>query len=347
MYNVLSGSGWFCCLHEGPDVTQPIFLISLPRAGSTLLQKMLSVSPSIASAAEPWIMLPVAMMRDQDAMKAIYSSHTAAKAIDDFIDAIPDGEICFDKAMSGFARGIYSAAADGAPFFLDKTPRYYLIVDDLMRLFPEAKFIFLVRNPLAVLASIGNTFYKGRLCWFDYWVDWLLGHENMARAIQTANSMDNSTVVRYEELVSEPTQQLSRLSEWLGVPFSEDMLTKYRDISWSGKMGDPIGVSSYRSVSKRSTTEWQSFYASRFRKNVGSKMLDKIPSDSLSIMGYPVEKLKNDLYALPNSSGLDLPARANYVANQICTIVDYRSWKLRRKGKKNGKRYSCGRLLGG
>ena len=39
-----------------------IFLISLPRSGSTLLQKMLTVSPEIYSVAEPWLMLPLAFM---------------------------------------------------------------------------------------------------------------------------------------------------------------------------------------------------------------------------------------------------------------------------------------------
>ena len=58
---------------------------------------------------------------------------------------------------------LYSQAAeDGASYFLDKTPPYAHFLPELARTFPEAKFIALWRNPLAVVASIVETFCGGR-----------------------------------------------------------------------------------------------------------------------------------------------------------------------------------------
>ena len=37
----------------------PVFLLSLPRSGSTLLQRLLAVSPEVATAPEPWFLLPL------------------------------------------------------------------------------------------------------------------------------------------------------------------------------------------------------------------------------------------------------------------------------------------------
>lgn len=305
---------------------------------------MLSVSPCVASAAEPWIQLPLLMMRDPHAARSIYGSHVAASAIDEFIESLPDGEKCFDRAVGVFGRQLYSAAADDAPFFLDKTPRYYLILEDLMRIFPDGKFILLVRNPLAVLASIGKTFYKGRFCWFDFWVDWQLGHEKMANAVQTIQGQDNVMVVRYEELVREPEQQISRLASWLGIPFSEDMVSKYREVQWSGKMGDPIGISTYQSVSTESTHGWQAFFASAFRKSIAFKMLAKIGSVRLSILGYPIDELRADLMGISNNARFDVRGRAEYLANTVCALIDYRCLKLRWIGKRQSRPYTCGRL---
>ena len=47
-------------------------------------------------------------------------------------------------------------------YFLDKTPPYAHFLPELLRIFPEAKFVALWRNPLAVVASIVETFCGGR-----------------------------------------------------------------------------------------------------------------------------------------------------------------------------------------
>ena len=41
---------------------KPIFIVSFPRSGSTLLQRILSTSSDIATAPEPWVALPIAYM---------------------------------------------------------------------------------------------------------------------------------------------------------------------------------------------------------------------------------------------------------------------------------------------
>jgi hypothetical protein len=39
-----------------------VFLISLPRAGSTLLQRLLMGHPLVASCGEPWLALPPSLL---------------------------------------------------------------------------------------------------------------------------------------------------------------------------------------------------------------------------------------------------------------------------------------------
>ena len=64
------------------------------------------------------------------------------------------GEDFIDKRIAEFSMSIYSAyACNSERYFLDKTPRYYHILNDLIRIFPNAKFIILTRNPISIFAS--------------------------------------------------------------------------------------------------------------------------------------------------------------------------------------------------
>ena len=55
----------------------------------------------------------------------------------------------------------YNQLDKGQLYFLDKTPRYYHIIQELKDLFPESKFVILVRNPVSVFSSIMDYNFKG------------------------------------------------------------------------------------------------------------------------------------------------------------------------------------------
>jgi hypothetical protein len=80
------------------------------------------------------------------------------RALQDFFQELPAGEEDYLREVRSLALRLYEdAAGPDARYFLDKSPPYHLVVEDLARLFPEAKLIFLWRNPLAVVASIVET----------------------------------------------------------------------------------------------------------------------------------------------------------------------------------------------
>ncbi len=79
---------------------------------------------------------------------------TSAAAIEDFSQNLPSGSESYFGAVREFALDLYAqAAAAGETYFLDKTPPYAHFLPELARIFPEAKFVVLWRNPLAVVAS--------------------------------------------------------------------------------------------------------------------------------------------------------------------------------------------------
>ena len=61
----------------------PIFLYSLPRSGSTLLQRMLADNPVIATASEPWFLLPIVYSTKSSGVYAEYSHFCVPIALED------------------------------------------------------------------------------------------------------------------------------------------------------------------------------------------------------------------------------------------------------------------------
>ena len=115
----------------------PIFLLSLPRSGSTLVQRVLAAHPQVATAAEPWVLLPHLYATRERGIAAEYTQPIAARAIAEFLRSLPNGERDYREALHDFVIDLYTrASSEGATYFLDKTPRYHYIVDDLLETFP-------------------------------------------------------------------------------------------------------------------------------------------------------------------------------------------------------------------
>ena len=140
-----------------------IFLISQPRSGSTLTQKIMGSHSAIYTRSEPWIMLNPLYTLKKDGVFTEYNKSLEYKANQDFIENLPHGgRDNYIQHLHKMYLSLYSEylKKEKKSVFLDKTPRYYLIINELIEVFPEAKYILLIRNPLAVLGSIINSWTK-------------------------------------------------------------------------------------------------------------------------------------------------------------------------------------------
>ena len=150
------------------ETTQPapIFLLSLPRSGSTLLQRMLATHPAIATGPEPTFLLPLLHIDATDGVAAIYDQRYTSQAVEDFMASTPRGSQTFDEMVRAAATTVYVRASPrGTRYFLDKTPKYHIIVEDILRIFPDSPAIVLWRNPLSVIASLMSTWGGGDGRW--------------------------------------------------------------------------------------------------------------------------------------------------------------------------------------
>jgi hypothetical protein len=136
----------------------------------------------------------------------------------------------------------YLTTRSGKTRWLDKSPSYIMIVDDLLTRFPGAKVIMLVRDPRDILASkLRRSKKKG-----NYDPVWdTLSWRAAVRAGDSArmNYPEQVIRVRYEDMVVEPEREFRRICHFLDLPYEKGMLqVSWTNTSIEGLKGSGIGT---------------------------------------------------------------------------------------------------------
>ena len=295
-----------------------IFLISLPRSGSTLLQKMLSAGPEIHSVAEPWLMLPLAFMLKKEEMFTPYSHKIASNALEDLINELPNGKKDFYEEINKFAISLYKKMIpDGTnKYFLDKTPRYYLIIPFLAEVFPDAKFIFLFRNPLEVLSSILTTWKRDRFILYKQYVDLYCGPHALSNGYKLLG--DRAISVNYAELVKSPEVQMQKICSYLEIPFDQSTINNYKSVDFSGSCGDTTGIHQFESVSTSSLEKWKTILNTHYRKWFSKRYVRYLGNETLMNFGTSVNELTHEINSITQlRSGSFQDAYYHFLSNAM------------------------------
>ncbi len=98
------------------------------------------------------------------------------------------------------------------PVLVEKSPGNMIKARFLQTVFPESRFVFIVRHPVAVTLAtrrFSEVFYARLVR------HWVRAHHLM---LQDAEHIKHLRIVRYEDLVSNPERLLPELTELLGLP---------------------------------------------------------------------------------------------------------------------------------
>ena len=221
---------------------RPIFIVAAPRSGSTLLFETLAVSPSLSTLGGEahWLVEGIAELRpgspgvDSNRLQAEHATESVAREID---------RVLVQRMVDSNQRPV----APGTPLrWLEKTPKNALRVPFFDRLYGDALFVFLWRDPRENLGSIMEAWKARR--WVTYrtldgWEGpWSMllppgWRELKGRPLQDIAAaqweITNRTALtdlrslpaqrwmalRYSELVANPRQAVSRICRFAGFEF--------------------------------------------------------------------------------------------------------------------------------
>ncbi len=270
----------------------PIFIFSLPRSGSTLLQRVLMTHNEICSVAEPWILLPQIYALKKAGLLSEYSQLTASHGINDFANNLPNGVEDYNESLGKFITDLYEKqCVNNERYFLDKTPRYYLIINEIANLFPDAKFIFLFRNPVHIFASFISTWGDQRLNKIHRnHLDLSIGFERLSQGF--SDYQHRSISLKYEDFVENPKDEIDKIAEYLELEFDHKLIEDFNNQNLNGELGDPTGQKQYSLISKDSLSKWETILNSNFRKKIARGILNKINENAYDIQRYDKAAIK-------------------------------------------------------
>lgn len=302
-----------------------IFIISQPRSGSTLLQRILAGHPDIQTSAETWLMLHPVYGQKDSGISAEYGANFRREAVEEFVEHYADAPDVMDDANREWARVLYNSALkkSGRKLFLDKTPRYFYIVPELYRLFPKARFIFLLRNPMAVLASELSTYVKGDWPVLSVFAPDLV--EAPRLILDSKDSMgENAITVRYEEFVVEPEKALKRLCDQMQITYHQNMIEYGDTPAPIGKMNDPVGIHQHTRPSSIGVDRWKSMADTPQHAHLAQCYLRTLGKPIISRLGYDYDEITNDL-----GPGVDV--RSYKLFPWQIAITPSHAWNLRQR----------------
>ncbi|MEU7859548.1 sulfotransferase [Nonomuraea sp. NPDC049141] len=216
---------------------RPIFVVGCPRSGTTMLQLMLHSHPRIAVAPETRFLVPAyhrrrtfGDLRVEERRRALaqwISSDRSTKfhelklAKDDYVRQVVEGPGSLGSVIGTTFR-MYADRFD-KPRWGDKRPSYVKQVDMLLRLFPDAQFIHLIRDGRDCVSSLKE------MPWYN--LDSFHAVSTWAEAIDAGNKLrrtmpeDSYYELRYEDLTDDPSTEMKKLCHFLDEDFDPMMVS--------------------------------------------------------------------------------------------------------------------------
>ncbi|MBE7188968.1 sulfotransferase [Jatrophihabitans endophyticus] len=214
---------------------RPIFLVGSARSGTTLLSVMLHAHPRIAMPPETRFLIPCYRNRANfgDLTVAANRRRLARRMTrprSRFRDLGLDRRAVVQHIVNGpptlgSAAGTVwrdFAHSRGKVRWGEKRPAYWQDMDVILRLFPDAQIIHLVRDGRACIASLKQVHWYGGSV-IKAATTWSLAERELTRLGRKLPAGSYHRL-RYEDLLADPADELGRLCSFLGEDFDEGML---------------------------------------------------------------------------------------------------------------------------
>ena len=220
----------------------PVFIVGMSRGGTTLLSRMLDAHSDIAILPETWMYVVLDRLGCLEEFSnpwqtALFFNEVwknlasyrdpAARVV--ALEAAKERGYLGPSARLLERLGRAYAKERNAKIWGEKTPGHALWLPQIRMLFPQARILFMVRDPRDVLVSYDERWDEGRrdtkyLVSTASLLKYYLSHLLRRPAFPPAQVQ----WVRYEALAANPAAELQRVCNFLGVGFQQSMLAFYR-----------------------------------------------------------------------------------------------------------------------
>lgn len=202
----------------GCPAPDPIFVVGMPRAGSTLIEQILSSHPQVEGTMElPSLIAITRELRQREGNPETTSYHDVLAGLDR-TELVALGE--------DYLRRAQAHRREGRPLFIDKMPNNFAHVGLIHAILPNAKIVDARRHPLACCFSNfkqhfarGQAFSYGLADMGGYYADYVA---LMAHFDEVLPGRVHRVI--YEDMVADTEAQVRALLAYCGLDFDERCL---------------------------------------------------------------------------------------------------------------------------
>ena len=237
---------------QGHKAADPIFIVGLPRAGSTLLEQILSSHSQVDGTLELPNILSLAhrlrgrnLQSDKHRYPRILSELSAAQ-LEEFGQSYIDGTMIHRQ---------------GAAFFTDKMPNNFRHIGLIHLILPNAKIIDARRNPMdCCWSGFKQLFAEGQE--FSYGLDdigtYYRNYVDMMAHWHNVLPENRILHVQHEDVLDDLEGEVRRILEYCGLPFEDDCLNFHEN---KRAVRTASSEQVRRPVNKSGLEQWRPFEA--------------------------------------------------------------------------------------
>lgn len=298
------------------SIANKFFIIGAQRTGTTMLQLILNSHSKICVAREAEFLMPFLKWKYVHStlsgyfLKNFYSNYLLTVGDDvkfsyahfsEFFSQLSDtNPLTLKELLDGLFT--YCCQSKGKSIWGNKTPLFVFKINLLFNLFPDAKFLHIVRDGRDVFNS------RRRLRHIDNdpiinAIDWTYKQFKIERSFEKIPS-GNKLIVRYEDLLDKPKGTITSICSLLGIEFEDNMLNFYK--TSRNHLSPRHSKLIFKALNKDNKYKWKVNLSPKEIKifdTVARHYLKKynyVVSESSFMLSFPFYLLKSLLFVMPN-----------------------------------------------
>ncbi len=277
---------------------QPFFVSGCPRSGTTLLQVLLDTHSRIALPPESHVFERFSPffesygdLHHPDNLLFFASELLRDMAVRQWELAITPADLV-ENVRHYTVAGVISALFEmyvrkqKKKRWGDKTPQHVFYLDKIEDVFPEARFIFMVRDGRDVAESLRRV-HIGPQSIFSIARRWK-SYQNAITTFLKSSSSGRCLTVRYEDLVRDPRRTCRKILDFLGEPYLEQPQPGPGSMSGAGLSGQYTGRKTLHDSLSSGVSQKK---IGIFRRELSTReiqIFESVAGNELREYGYPL-----------------------------------------------------------
>jgi len=204
-----------------PTYKEPVFIVGMPRSGTTLVQGILCNTKKYFPMPETHFFVRATYNLPEKNLSKENRKRIRRKLLKKSrikIDREFPNDLTTQKDIFEYLVDQFNT--DGSLTFLEKTPRHVFFYSKILEYYPDAKFICMIREPKNVVSSqLTNSPKKNKSV-----IRLSLLYNKITTAILNIRNNNNVYTIKYEDLTTETEMVLKNTCNFLNLPYASKLV---------------------------------------------------------------------------------------------------------------------------